>query len=63
MTDFAAWDGILDRLDEISNFFSLDLHFPYMVGCGLAGGDWNTMLGKIQSKFGQTSLKVFIHRL
>jgi len=34
-----------------------------MIGCGLAGGDWDTMLKKIQSKFGQSNTKVFIHHL
>ena len=64
MTNYDAWDEILDKLNDICNFFSLELHFPYMVGCGLAGGDWNTILGKIKAKFGSpSSTKVFIHRL
>lgn len=63
MTDYGAWDEILDHLNDLSNFFSLELHFPYMIGCGLAGGDWNTILGKISTKFGQSNTKVFIHHL
>ena len=63
MTNYSAWDEILDNLNDLSNFFSLELHFPWMIGCGLAGGDWDTMLGKIQSKFGRSSTKVFIHHL
>lgn len=63
MTDYGVWDEILDHLNDLSNFFSLELHFPYMIGCGLAGEDWNTMLEKIQSKFGQSHTKVFIHKL
>lgn len=63
MTDYKAWDEILDNLNDLSNFFSLELHFPYMIGCGLSGGDWNTILGKIKTKFGQSNTKVFIHHL
>lgn len=63
MTDYKAWDVILDKLTDLSNYFSLDLHFPWMVGCGLAGGDWETMLGKIKRAFGKSSINVFIHKL
>lgn len=63
MTDYQAWDDILEELKNLSNFFSLELHFPYMVGCGLAGGNWDTMLNKIRDKFESTNTKVFIHKL
>ena len=63
MTDYKAWDEIIDKLNDLSNYFSLDLHFPWKVGCGLAGGDWNVMLGKIRERFGESNTKVFIHQL
>lgn len=63
MTDYKAWDTILDNLRDLSNFFNLDLHFPWLVGCGLAGGDWNVMRKKIENAFSGPSAKVFIHRL
>ena len=63
MTDYQAWDVILDKLADLSNYFSLDIHFPWMIGCGLAGGDWNVILGKIQAKFDHGSTQVFIHKL
>ena len=63
MTEYGAWNTILDKLSDLSNYFHLDLHMPYMIGCGLAGGNWNTMLKKIQSKFGHSDTKVFIHHL
>ena len=63
MTDYNAWNVILDKLADLSNYFSLDLHFPWMIGCGLAGGDWNVILGKIKSQFGHGSTQAFIHRL
>ena len=63
MTDYNAWDTILDKLKDLSNYFNLDLHFPWMIGCGLAGGDWNVMRKKIENAFSGPSKKVFIHRL
>jgi hypothetical protein len=63
ITDYHAWDEILDKLNDLRNFFSLDLHFPYMVGCGLAGGNWNVIFGKIMDKFGRSSTPVCIHQL
>ena len=63
MTDYKAWDAILDKLKDLSNYFNLDLHFPWMVGCGLAGGDWNVMRKKIENAFSSPRTKVFIHRL
>lgn len=63
MTDYDAWDIILDKLMDIRNYFHLDLHFPWMIGCGLAGGDWNTMFKKFCDVFENSSDTVFIHRL
>ena len=63
MTDYKAWNSILDKLKDLSNYFNLDLHFPWMVGCGLAGGDWNVMRKKIENAFSGPNAKVFIHRL
>ena len=63
MTDYKAWDTILDKLKDLSNYFSLDLHFPWMVGCGLAGGDWEVMRSKIEKAFEDSSWNVFVHKL
>ena len=63
MTEYPAWDIILEKLKDLSTFFSLDLHFPYMIGCGLAGGDWNVMSEKIERKFGESQTNAFIHKL
>jgi hypothetical protein len=63
MTEYPAWDIILEKLKDLSTFFSLDLHFPYMIGCGLAGGDWNVMSEKIERKFGNSKANAFIHKL
>lgn len=63
MTEYDAWDSILDKLIDISNFYSLDIHFPWRIGCGLGGGDWDSMYNKIADAFGTTGVQVFIHQL
>ena len=64
MTDYKAWDMVFDKLTDLSNFFSLDLHFPWKIGCGLAGGDWDAMKAKIDKAFGQSrACRVWIHCL
>ena len=63
MTSYEAWDIILDKLKDLSNYFNLDLHFPWMVGCGLAGGDWSIMRKKIEDAFSGKEHKVYIHKL
>lgn len=63
MTSDKAWDLILDKLKNLRNFYDLDLHFPWMIGCGLAGGDWSIMLNKIGNAFSAQTSKVYIHKL
>jgi hypothetical protein len=54
---------MLNKVQDLGTYFSLDLHFPYMIGCGLAGGDWNVMSEKIERLFGKSQTKAFIHKL
>ena len=63
MTDYPSWDVMLEKLRDLGSYFSLDLHFPYKMGCGLAGGDWNIMYKKIERMFGDAKAKAFIHKL
>lgn len=63
MTDYFAWDMILDKLCVLANFFSLDLHFPWGIGCGLAGGDWGIISEKLHNKFNDSKTLAFIHKL
>lgn len=62
-TDYKAWDILLDKLKDLANYFNLDLHFPWRIGCGLAGGDWAIMSKKIEDKFGKDKRWVYIHKL
>ena len=63
MTDYKAWDVMMEKLRDLCSYFSMDLHFPYMIGCGLAGGDWTVMSEKIERQFGKSQTRAFIHRL
>lgn len=62
-TDYDSWNTMFAKLQDLGNYFSLDLHFPYMMGCGLAGGDWNVMSEKIERLFGKSQTRAFIHKL
>ena len=62
MTDYDVWDKILDKLRDIRNHFHLDLHFPWMIGCGLAGGNWDVMFKKIYDKFNDGNDITYIHK-
>ena len=48
-TDYSAFKSCLDDLASYlnKNFKSLPVAFPYGIGCGLAGGDWNIILGML----------------
>ena len=64
MTDYNAWDKILPKLaDEAAFFNNSTIHFPWMIGCGLAGGDWNIMQEKIEKFFlTRTSVPICFHK-
>jgi O-acetyl-ADP-ribose deacetylase (regulator of RNase III) len=63
MTDYVAWDKILLKLEENSRYFSTtSIHFPWKIGCGLAGGDWSIMQTKIESFFKDSSIQIYFHK-
>lgn len=43
-TDYEAWKRVLPKLAKLPR----QLYFPYKIGCGLAGGDWDVMLPLIR---------------
>lgn len=52
-TDYKAFQNCLDLLAERLNNYSVSgfyntVAFPYKIGCGLAGGDWNKILKMIR---------------
>ena len=49
-TDYTAFKTCLKNLEDIikRNKIEQDIAFPYGIGCGLAGGDWNIVLGMLK---------------
>jgi O-acetyl-ADP-ribose deacetylase (regulator of RNase III) len=39
-TDYDALEVALIYVDEIASALNKQLYIPYLMGCGLAGGDW-----------------------
>lgn len=61
-TDYKAFDSCLEHLKnklKISDK-NLTVGFPDHIGCGLAGGDWNIILEKLQKFAEQVEQEVYI---
>ena len=63
-TDYVAFQACLDRLTSKLSISSIDLKigFPYGVGCGLGGGDWNIICEMISKFASKVSQEVYIVR-
>lgn len=57
--DYSAIYATMHRVVEISNKFQLDVHIPYMIGCGLGGGNIDAVT-QIYNNFTQ---KIYCHKL
>jgi O-acetyl-ADP-ribose deacetylase (regulator of RNase III) len=40
-TSYTAVANAVEQLADVADFLPDELHVPYMMGCGLAGGDWD----------------------
>ena len=47
-TNYDAFENGLKKL-KLTNFKRLPVYFPYGIGCGLGGGDWNIIYEIIQN--------------
>lgn len=50
-TNYNAWDNALDDIvsfKDSSLYDGIPIYFPYLCGCGLAGGDWKIISSKIE---------------
>ena len=64
MTCYEAWKNIIRQLLDSSSYFGdIPIHIPYMVGCGLAGGDWQVMNEILENGFKGHNVQVFLHKL
>lgn len=67
-TDYAALQqalaGMLYHITQIERWnpsFTIKIGFPYLIGCGLAGGDWKVVEKMIDDVF--TNRDVYLYRL
>jgi O-acetyl-ADP-ribose deacetylase (regulator of RNase III) len=59
-----AFDKALDQIAELPELESI--RFPYGIGCGLAGGDWNKyerLLEDFAERVGERGVSVILYRL
>lgn len=51
-TNYAAFGSGLIKLYSLSSVYDYKpIHFPYKIGCGLGGGDWNIISAMIDDIF------------
>lgn len=69
-TDYEAFkdclDGIVDFVRRCESKYNRKIRkigFPYNIGCGLAGGDWNIVRELIENRFATEDVEVEIYKL
>lgn len=50
-TDYEEFEKCLIKLKDKIGIKNINVYFPYGIGCGLAGGDWNIVLSLIEKYF------------
>ena len=58
-TDYNAIEECMDKIYTFAKLNNLTVAIPYNIGCGLAGGDWNTVKSIIESRFKDKSIVKF----
>lgn len=58
-TDYKAFKKCLSKIEKINK--NMVIVFPYNIGCGLAGGDWNKIYG-ILEEF-SNNREVYLYKL
>lgn len=55
MTNYEAFYSCLENIRKGIDYYGFEhrIAFPYKIGCGLGGGDWNIILAMIKSVFGK----------
>lgn len=51
LTDYAAMRRCFTRVRTYAKRYKLPVYIPGYIGCGIAGGDWNTVKGIIMDVF------------
>jgi len=60
-TDYRALESALGELANVAYAHDMTVALPYGIGCGLAGGDWNTVYKIIESIF--TEVDCYLYKL
>lgn len=60
-TDYDAMKIGLNEIKEYAKSYNLSIAIPYGIGCGIANGDWNTVLSIIDKVFKE--YKVTLYKL
>lgn len=55
-TNYEAFYMCLENLRKAVDYYGFEhrIAFPYKIGCGLGGGDWDVILAMIKSVFGKS---------
>lgn len=62
-TDYDALREALTRLRNEQSLFPEGIALPYGIGCGLAGGDWDTVKDILHDVFDECSVPVYLYKL
>ena len=60
-TDYESMKVALEEVKEYAKSYNLSIAIPYGIGCGIANGDWNTVLSIIDKAF--KDYKVTLYKL
>ena len=58
-TDYDALKHALTEIKDFAKEKELSVAIPYKIGCGLAGGDWNTVFDMITEIFTEVKCNIY----
>lgn len=61
-TVYEALDKCFAQLYNIAKSRGLSIAMPYMIGCGLAGGDWDVVYSMLQKYFDNNDVKLTLYK-
>ena len=68
-TDYDALEMALKKIERETAIKNMNdgtgwtVHVPYMMSCGLAGGKWQIVRDMLEYIFGNSPVKLYIHKL
>lgn len=60
---YKALEKACNHLTDICHYYNASIHFPYLMGCDLAGGDWDIVEKIIMETLVENEVEVFIYDL